>query len=152
VRIITTGYIERLYIACGILCEESVKMYQPKAARPKSSTAPLRDSVNILFDLAIDQMNREEKEQGRKLAFIMRKQDAELKAQQLWDKYNTCPHCHLVLTTSGYCDNCDYVKPRGICKSCAYNQEGICLNRKGCEGQEHTIEHDIDRCDNWVKL
>lgn len=126
-------------------------MYEPKAPRPKSHTAPLRDSVNILFDLAIDAVNKTEMEQGRKLSYILRMQDAELKAQQLWDKYNTCPHCHKVLTTSGYCDDCDYQKPKGTCRTCAYNQEGECLNRKGCEGQKIEVVL-LDRCDNWAKL
>jgi RNase P subunit RPR2 len=128
-------------------------MYEPKRTkpRPRADSKPLKDSVNILFDYAIDAVNSAEKEQGRKLAFIMHMQDKELEAQHQWDKHNTCPNCHIVLATSGTCDECGYVKPRGRCKNCAFNQESVCLNRKGSEGQRIEV-NDLDRCDNWVKL
>jgi hypothetical protein len=128
-------------------------MYKPSVGarqQSKGHTAPLRDSVNILFDIAIDSVNKSEKEQGRKLAFIMRQQDAELTYKQLWNKYNSCPHCRLTLTSSGFCDECGYQKPRGTCKTCAFNQEGKCLNRQGVEGQKIDVI-ELDRCDNWAR-
>jgi hypothetical protein len=128
-------------------------MYKPSVGavqQAKGHTAPLRDSVNILFDLAIDSVNKSEKQQGRKLAFMMRKQDEELTAQQLWKKYNMCPHCRLTLTVSGFCDECGYQKPKGTCNNCAYNQEGVCLNRQGIEGQKVEVIAP-DRCNNWVR-
>lgn len=126
--------------------------YEPKKPRPTPHTAPLRDIVNMRFDIAIDAVDKADREQGRKLSFIMRKQNEELVQAQLWAKYNRCPSCHLTLTTSGRCHTCDYVKPKGACRTCAYKQEGqTCLNRKGCEGKRHTVV-DLDRCDNWVKL
>lgn len=125
--------------------------YTPKAARPATHTAPLRDSVNMLFDIAIAAVAQSEKEQGRALSFILRKQDEELKAQHAWNKYNMCPDCHVLLTTSGFCGQCDYVKPKGTCRSCTYNNNNFCFNKQDCtKGTKMAILPQY-RCDNYCK-
>jgi uncharacterized protein (DUF2225 family) len=65
-----------------------------------------RPKAPFWYDYPEDENNKS------KLAMFLRARDREIEAQHQFNVRNVCPHCHLVLSTTGVCSECGFVKAK----------------------------------------